>query len=63
MFLTAVSCALELRTTMAAPSTAKHTPNKSRFRNTSFNIKGARMTFDTSVVVPKGAIVDAGAKP
>lgn len=48
---------------MAAPDTAKITPIKSLFLNTSFNISGAKMTFATRVVVPSGAIVDAGANP
>ena len=61
--LTAVSSELELRTTIPAPKTAKNTPRRSLFRNTSFNIRGANMTFVTSVVVPNGAMVEAGANP
>ena len=61
--LTAVSSEFELRTTTAAPATAKITPTRSLFLKTSFNINGANITLETKVVVPKGAIVEAGAKP
>lgn len=61
--LTAISSEFELNTTIAAPVTAKTTPNKSRFLKTSLSIKGANITLETSVVVPNGAIVEAGAKP
>jgi hypothetical protein len=48
---------------MAAPVTAKKTPTKSLFLNISFSMSGANITFTTRVVVPRGAIVEAGAKP
>lgn len=61
--LTATSSEFELSTTIAAPVTAKVTPMRSLFLNTSFNMTGANIAFDTNVVVPNGAIVDAGANP
>lgn len=60
---TATSSEFELKTTIAAPDTASITPIKSRFLNTSFNISGAKMTLATKVVVPSGAMVEAGANP
>lgn len=63
LYFTTVSSEFELNTTAAAPDTASMTPTKSRFLNTSFNINGAKITFATSVVVPRGAMVEAGAKP
>jgi hypothetical protein len=53
----------ELKTTPVAPMIANKIPIKSLKRNFSFNKIGARMAFETSVVVPKGAIVEAGANP
>jgi hypothetical protein len=61
--LTATSSLLELKTTMDAPNTAKRTPTRPCRRNFSRNMSGAITTFDIKVVVPKGAIVDAGANP
>jgi hypothetical protein len=48
---------------MDAPNTAKRTPTRPCRRNFSRNMSGAITTFDIKVVVPKGAIVDAGANP
>jgi hypothetical protein len=62
-YFTAISSEFELNTTMAAPVTANNTPKRSRFLNTSFNMSGARITLETNVVVPSGAMVEAGAKP
>jgi hypothetical protein len=60
---TATSSLLELKTTIEAPKTAKITPMRPCTRKVSLKINGAITTFDINVVVPNGAIVDAGAKP
>lgn len=48
---------------MDAPKTANKTPTSPWTRKVSLKITGAITTFDIKVVVPNGAIVDAGAKP
>jgi hypothetical protein len=63
IILTATSSLLELKTTMEAPNTAKRTPTRPCKRNFSLRMSGAITTFDIKVVVPNGAIVDAGANP
>ena len=63
IILTLVSRCFVLETTPAAPSIANKTPKKSCLRNFSSRSKGARIVLDIKVVVPRGAIVDAGANP
>jgi hypothetical protein len=60
---TFTSCVFDDQTTPAAPQTAKNTPKRSLRRNCSFRRQGARIALDTKVVVPSGAIVEAGANP
>jgi hypothetical protein len=61
--LTLTSSLFEDNTTTVAPNTASNNPIASRNLNRSFSISGARITLETSVVVPNGAMVEAGANP
>lgn len=59
--LTDGSWFLAEETTMTAPRIASKTPTKSCFLNVSSRSIGARIVLETSVMVPNGAMIDAGA--